>query len=176
MRQELSVYLVVIAGEMEMGWERALGHFDAQLEQFSPDPFSTPGAIVFGHGLDRGDNILSQRLTACLPFALRLSSPNPSKEIAVPTQLRIGLNDHEGCLPGRQLPGDEDKQSPVTPREGRAFDLSLEHDELLTEASVCEHQFRLVPGKVQDGIEGQRLVVRLGPTTEMLLDIGTQGI
>jgi hypothetical protein len=54
--------------------------------------------------------------------------------------------------------------------------VSLEHDELLAEERVFEDQFRLGAGKIQDGVEGQGLVVRLGPTTEMLLDIGTQGI
>ena len=34
----------------------------------------------------------------------------------------------------------------------------------------------LGPGEVQDGVEGQGLIVRLGPTTETLLVIGTHSI
>ena len=52
--------------------------------------------------------------------------------------------------------------------------MPLEYDELLAEERVFEDQFRLAAGKVQDGIEGQGLVVGLGPTTEMLVDIVAQ--
>ena len=93
----------------------------------------------------------------------------------MPSQQGVRLNDHEGRLPGWEFAGDEDKQSPVTPGEGGAFDVSLEHDELLAQESVFEDQFRLGAGKVQDGVEGQGLVVGLGPTTETLLDIGSAG-
>ncbi len=54
--------------------------------------------------------------------------------------------------------------------------MSLQHNELLAEESVFEHQFRRAAGKVQEGIEGQGLVVGLGPTTETLLDITAQSI
>ena len=54
--------------------------------------------------------------------------------------------------------------------------MSLQHDELLAEESVFEDQFRLAAGKVQDGVEGQGLVVWFGPKTETLLDITAQSI
>ncbi len=51
-----------------------------------------------------------------------------------------------------------------------AFDVSLQHDELLAQECVFEHHLRLAAGKVQDGIQGKGLVVRLCPTAETLLD------
>lgn len=53
--------------------------------------------------------------------------------------------------------------------------LSLQHNELLPQVSVFEYQFRLAAAKVQHGIEGKGLAVRLCPTTETFLDCVAQG-
>ena len=93
----------------------------------------------------------------------------------MPWQQGVRLNDHEGRLPGWELAGDVDKESAVTPGEGWAFGVSLEDNELLAQEGVFEDQFRFRAGKVQDGVEGQGLVVGLGSTTETLLDVRSQG-
>jgi hypothetical protein len=92
----------------------------------------------------------------------------------MPSQQGVRLNDHEGRLPGWEPAGDVDKESAITPGEGWALGVSLEDNELLAQESVFEDQFRLRAGKVQDGVEGQGLVVGLGPTTETLLDARSQ--
>lgn len=48
--------------------------------------------------------------------------------------------------------------------------MPLEHDELLVQEYVFEHQFRFAASKIQNGIEGKGLVVQLWPTTETLFD------
>lgn len=110
---------------MDVPLNRALGHLDTQLEQFPSDAFGAPGAIILRHGLDEPHDILGQGLSAFLPLASGLVSPHTPREISVPTQQRFRLNDHESRLPGWELPGDEDKQYPVTPGETRAFHVPL---------------------------------------------------
>ena len=55
------------------------------------------------------------------------------------------------------------------PGQSRPFHLPAQE-------SVFEYQFRLAAAKVQHGIEGQGLAVRLYPTTETLFDFVAQGI
>jgi hypothetical protein len=47
----------------------------------------------------------------------------------------------------------------------RALHLPLEHTQLLAEESVFEDQFWLGAGHIEGSIEGERMVVRLGPPT-----------
>ncbi|MFL7794775.1 MAG: hypothetical protein AB8I69_21715 [Anaerolineae bacterium] len=58
----------------------------------------------------------------------------------------------------------------VTPGELGTPDLSLEHAQLLTEEGVFEYQLLLGAGYIEDGIEGERIVVRLGPLARWPFD------
>ncbi len=146
---------------MDVLLDGALGDLEAELEQFTPDPFGAPGAVILGHVLDERHDARSQRGSALLSLAPRLAPPDPSKEFSMPTQERIGLDNQQCCFPAWQSAGYEHKQATVTPGEYRTFSLPLEHDELLTEECVFKHQFRLAARQVQGRIETQRLVFRL---------------
>ena len=50
------------------------------------------------------------------------------------------------------------------------MDLTLEHAQLLTEEGVFEDQFCLGAGDIEDSIEGEGMVVRLGPLAKRLFD------
>jgi hypothetical protein len=56
------------------------------------------------------------------------------------------LDDDQRILPRLQLACQQHEQCPVTPGELRTLYLSLEHDQLLAQESVFQHQFRLATG------------------------------
>lgn len=78
-----------------------------------------------------------------------------SGRVVVPAQQCIRLHNYQCLLPRAQLAGEKHKQHSVALGQGRAFDLSFEDDELLTQESVSHYQFRLAAGKVSCNAENQ---------------------
>ena len=81
----------------------------------------------------------------------------------MPAQDGVRLDDDQGLSPRAQLTGQKDDEGTVTPGELWTLDLTLEHAQLLTEEGVFEDQFCLGAGDIEDSIEGEEMVVRLGP-------------
>lgn len=88
----------------------------------------------------------------------------------MPAQDGARLNDDQSLPPRAQLASQEDDEGAVAPGEFGVLDLSLQDNQLLTEESILQHQFRLGAGHIQDGIPGQGMVVRLGPLMKRLCD------
>ena len=88
----------------------------------------------------------------------------------MPAQECIGLDDQQGRSLAWQLAGQENKEGPVTPGEGRAFPLPLQDDELLTQQGVFQYQFRFAAGEIQGHTYGQGIAAFVGtcPLTQAL--------
>ena len=71
-----------------------------------------------------------------------LACPDEAKQVSMPAQQGVGLNDEERCLPRAQLAGQEYKGRPVAPGEGGAFRLATEDDHLLAQEGVLEDQIQ----------------------------------
>ena len=99
-----------------------------------------------------------------------LSCPDSTEQIAVPTQNGVRLDDDQSLPPQAQLAGQEDDGSAVAPEELGMLDLPLEHAQLLTEEGVFEDQFCLGAGDIEDSIECEGMVVRLGPLAKRPFD------
>jgi len=80
----------------------------------------------------------------------------------MPAQECIGLDDQQGGSPAWQLAGQEDKESPVSPGEGRAFPLPLQNDELLAQQGVFQHQFTFAASEIQGRTHSQGIVTVVG--------------
>ena len=95
-----------------------------------------------------------------------LACPDEAKQVSMPAQQCIGLNDEERCFPRTQLAGQEYKGRPVAPGEGGAFRLATEDDHLLAQEGVLEDQIQ-PRARYIGGYGGrQRLVVRSRPVAQ----------
>ena len=86
----------------------------------------------------------------------------------MPTEHGIRLDDVEGLLPGAQLGGQQDEECPVAPRQCWSLRVPVEHDELLAQQSVLEHQLRSAARQVDGGVEDSGIVSRLCPAAKEL--------
>ena len=110
-------------------------------------------------------------MVVCLPFLWAWTSlPHPAKQITMPAQDGVWLDDDQRILPGAQLACQEHDQSPVAPGEFGMLTLPFENDCLLAQQRVFEQQFRLGAGHIQGRIQGQGMVVRLCPSSKRLFD------
>ena len=65
------------------------------------------------------------------------------------------------------LAGQEHHHHPIPPRQYRPLLLPPEYDQLLAQEGVLLHQFRLGPDQIRYSLWCQRVIVRLGPLTNM---------
>jgi hypothetical protein len=111
----------------------ALADFYLKLEQFSPNALCAPVEVLLGHAPDQCDVFLSQRLSAPLVLWLGLAPPYATKQVTVPAQECIKLDDDQGLFPRTELAGQEHKQRAVVPGEFWSLGLPLQHDHLLAQ-------------------------------------------
>lgn len=81
-----------------------LAHMNVQFQEFSTNPFSTPESILRRHLSEQGDGF--HGYLRLMRNGLRLALPDQSKELTMPTQECVWLNDEEGLLPGSNQPGE----------------------------------------------------------------------
>ena len=95
-----------------------------------------------------------------------LACPDEAKQVSMPAQQGVGLDDEEGCFPRTQLVGQEDEGCSVAPGEGGAFRLATEDDHLLAQEGVLQDQIQSGAGHI-GGYGGQQcLVVRPRPVAQ----------
>ena len=77
--------------------------------------------------------------------------------------------------PGRGTGGKKQQEQSIESREGRAFDLSPEHAQLLTQKGVFSDQIPLPSGQVAREAADEAVVKRLGPGDEAALESMAEG-
>jgi hypothetical protein len=102
---------------------------NAEFQQFSTNPFSTPESIVRRHLPDQGDSFRSELRR--MRSGLRPAFPDEAKKLPMPTQQYVWLNNQEGLLPCSNQPGQQDEEHSIGPGICWPFPLSTENDELL---------------------------------------------
>ena len=88
----------------------------------------------------------------------------------MPAQEGLWLHDEQCPFPGAQLAGQENEQCAVAPGQGRSFDLAADHDQLLTQQSVLEHQLRSAACQVDGSVRDKSCATGPGQAAEKLLD------
>jgi len=102
---------------------------NAQFQEFATNPFSAPESILHRHLSNQGNGFRGYpRLTRS---GLRLALPDQTKELTMPTQECVWLNDEEGLFPGSNQPGEEDEERSIRLAANWLFHLPTENDELL---------------------------------------------
>jgi hypothetical protein len=94
----------------------------------SANALCTPSQVFFDYALDQSHKIVCQRWSALLVLGFRLAPPYPPKQLAMPAQHGVWLDDDQRILPRAQLACQEHDQGPISPGEFRTFGLALEHD------------------------------------------------
>jgi hypothetical protein len=83
----------------------------------------------------------------------------------------------EQCLfPGTQPGGHQDEHRAVAPGKYRALGLPLEHDELLAQQGVLQHELHSAAGQIQGCIGDKCIVARLGPAAKKVCDNLTESM
>ena len=75
-------------------------------------------------------------------------SPIAAKQIAMPTEQGVRLDDEEGPLPELGAAGQEDQSNAIAVGELGSFHLAVEYDELLSQHHVFRDQIGATPGYV----------------------------
>ena len=122
------------------------------------------------HLFDQGHDVFVQWRSTWLPLGLGLVLPHPPKQVTVPAQDGVRLDDDQSILPGAQLACQEHDQSPVAPSEFRTPGLPFENDYLMAQQRIFEQQFRLGAGHIQGRVQGQGMVVRPCPSSKRFFD------
>jgi hypothetical protein len=88
----------------------------------------------------------------------------------VPPQHGVRLDDDQRILPRSQLARQQYEQCTVAPGEFRTLYLPFEHDQLLAQESVFQHQFQPAAGYVQSCTQNQSIVDGLCPLAKPPVD------
>ncbi len=106
-----------------------LAHLHAELQKFSTNPLSTPEPIHCCHRLDQADGFCSDLRR--VRSGLRPALPEQAKELAMPTQQCVWLNNNKGLLPCANQPGQEHEEHSIRLATSRSFRLPMKNEELL---------------------------------------------
>ena len=112
---------------------------NAQLQQLAADALRAPEHVVFGHRLDKRDDLRreSRRLTT----EPGLSSPDNLEEISMPAQHRLRLDDEHGAAPCAGEGGDGEQDEAIEARQLGSLDSATQHDDLLAEQRILDQEF-----------------------------------
>jgi hypothetical protein len=107
----------------------ALTDMDAQFQQLSPNPFSSPKPIVLGHLPDQGDGLGGDLGLVNLSFGLAL--PVQAKELSMPPEQGVWLHDEERLSPCSNHSRQEHEEDAIGVRACGPFHPPFEDDQLL---------------------------------------------
>ena len=112
--------------------DRGLTNIDAELEEFSMDPGSSPQRVGQAHVADQlADFELNLRSATT---GSRLPSPERTKTSAMPTDNRLRLHDHQGINNARRNPIEAGKNQTVKIAENKPLcEFSPQHMELVVQ-------------------------------------------
>ena len=68
----------------------------------------------------------------------------------MPTQKRLWLNKEERLFPGPNHPGQQHQKKPIRLAVDRAFDLSPENNQLVSQQRVFRKKFGFSPGQIDE--------------------------
>lgn len=80
----------------------------------------------------------------------------------MPAQNGLGLDDEEGIFPGLQATGKQDDKRAIGAGELRAFDRTIEDDQLVTKQQVLRNQLGFAASEVSESLERKTVNDRLG--------------
>jgi hypothetical protein len=112
--------------------DRALGHVEAEREEFPMDPRRAPQGIGVRHLANEGpDSDGEARLAGP---RLRPPPPVPAESLTVPANHGRRLHEHEGVPPGRPTPTQSQPEEPIDGAEPRAAIGSCQQLQLMPKA------------------------------------------
>ena len=117
---------------------------DAEFEQFSVDPWSTPERIVSAHRTNQLANLLRHAWPPWCPSS-NFPGPEQAEALAVPANHRRGADEEDSGAPvlpnGRQ----PDPQESISGRQFRPFHGPLKNAELMAEGEDLKLKRRTAP-------------------------------
>jgi hypothetical protein len=119
---------------------------DAQLEQFTLDPFSTSQAIVSRHLLNQLNRFVRQARMASA--RLRLPSRELAEQRSMPYQDRFGFDDEGRLTPPIQPTGQPNEQTPIRVGWLHVFHATPENLQLLAQEGIFEEEFTVTADRV----------------------------
>jgi hypothetical protein len=116
-----------------------LTNVDAELEEFSMDPGSTPQRIGQAHGADQLANF--ERHFRSAAATSRLPSPERTKPSTMPTENCLRLHDHQGIHNARRNPIEAGKNQTIEISESEPLRrFSSQHIELVAQRQVASSE------------------------------------
>ena len=119
---------------MHVFLDSALADTQAQFQELSTNPFCAPKPILSGHLPDQGDGFLGD--LGRTRSGLGLMLPDQAKELPMPPEQGVWLDDEEGLFPRPNEPCQHDEEKAIRFRACWPFHLPLEDDELLAEKGI----------------------------------------
>jgi len=123
------------------------GDVDVQLEQFTSNPFGTPGAISGSHFADQRDRFV-RYLRLGRRCRSRFPAPEQAKALAMPAQHGLGLDDQQRLTPEANPTGQDDEERPINRGAARASDAALEYEELLAQQRILSDECGLAAHEI----------------------------
>ena len=78
------------------------GHPDVEFQQLAADVLGVPQAVGHGHLADQGNRFGRDGRPVCRRCGARPPPPELAKELAMPPQHGLGLDDQHGVAPGAE--------------------------------------------------------------------------
>jgi len=100
----------------------------------------------------------------------RFMLPKHTKELTMPAQKRLRLDDKERLFPGSNHSSEKQQAEPIGPLARRSFDMPMQDDELLPQQRVFDKQFGLAFGKVCDRSQQKGGGARFHPTNNAITE------
>jgi hypothetical protein len=102
----------------------------AQFQQFASNALSPPEPIILGHLSDQGDRFGGD--LGLVRKDLGLTLPIPTKELPMPAEQGLWLDNEQGLVPASNQPSSQHEEHPIRFGACWPFHLTLEDDELLS--------------------------------------------
>lgn len=100
----------------------------------------------------------------------RLPVPESAKELPVPAQDGLGLDDQDGLGSGPEAAGQQHQQRPIALGAARARDAAAQDEELLTQQRILGDEFGFTPYNVGQCADDERGGCGLGRCQEAALN------
>jgi hypothetical protein len=95
--------------------------------------------------------------------------PEHAEELTMPAQQRLRLDKEKGLFPGSNHPGEEHQKKPVPLSIHRAFDLSMQDEQLMSQQRVFRQQFGFASGQIGECTNHKGVRWWLHPPQNMFL-------
>jgi len=131
---------------------------------------NSPRRVVGGHPSDQGDRLGREGRAMRRGRSPGFPPPVPAKQLAVPAQERVGLDDQYGLTPSADTAGQEHQQCSVDGAEAGPLDAAAQDGELVPKEGVLGHERRLTPRQVDEGADSDGRGGRAGSGQQSVTD------